>query len=363
MDLCDEVIKVFAKEPALLKLRSPIKIFGNTHGQLGDLMKIFEHFGAPCDIMYKGDIDGFGYLFLGDYVDFGKFNIELVCLLFALKLKYPDQIYMLRGHHEDRKVNRIFGFAEECVSKMGDDLEDIENSVFHKINNVFDHLPLAAVVEDQIFCVHGGIGQTLRRIEEILNLEKPIDINHDPASNNDKIILDLLWSDPVMNETDLQDMPNPSRDIFQKGYIIKYGIQRTRKFLAENNLRMIIRSHEPVGDGYEKIGNEIVTIFSTMDYQGRNKNASCCIIIKKNSEIIPKVIFPTSNNGGVEGANSFEKWAIFSQPDELMGSYEMLGKGGQKGLNINNVWFDDEEIKIKQRPQTPNRTRGNGKKI
>ena len=83
-------------------------------------MKLFEHFGTPCDSTNQGDIDGFTYLFLGDYIDYGKYNVEVLCLLFALKLKHPDSIFLLRGHHEDIFVNKALGFAEECVAKFKD---------------------------------------------------------------------------------------------------------------------------------------------------------------------------------------------------------------------------------------------------
>ena len=84
----------------------------------------------------------------------------------ALKVKYPDKIHMLRGNHEDRWINTMFGFADECSSRLGEDPTD-PDSVFNKINDVFDWLPLAAVIENKIVCLHGGIGSTLERIEQI----------------------------------------------------------------------------------------------------------------------------------------------------------------------------------------------------
>jgi protein phosphatase len=94
---------------------------------------------------------------LGAYVDRGRWGLEVVCLLFALKLKFPDHMYLLRSHHEDLKINKIWGFGDECVLKFGEDLND-PNSVFQKINKVFEYLPLAALVDEKILCLHGGIG-------------------------------------------------------------------------------------------------------------------------------------------------------------------------------------------------------------
>ena len=111
--LCEEVEKIVATESTLLRLRAPLKVFGDIHGQIGDLNRFFENFGAPTDdISLKGDIEAFGYLFLGDYVDRGNKSLETILLLFALKLKHPEDIHLLRGSHEDKRINRFMGFGD-----------------------------------------------------------------------------------------------------------------------------------------------------------------------------------------------------------------------------------------------------------
>ena len=112
----------------------------------------------------NGDIESYDYLFLGDYVDRGAHSLETVCLLMALKVKFPDKIHLLRGNHEDKWINNAFGFAEECSSRLGEEPADVD-SVFNKINDLFDWLPLAAVIDDRIVCLHGGIGSTLLSLD------------------------------------------------------------------------------------------------------------------------------------------------------------------------------------------------------
>lgn len=106
--------------------KPPVKIFGNIHGDYHDLMRFFDIWKAPCE---SGDIAGFDYLFLGNYVDRGPQSLEVLCLLLALKLKYPKQIFLLRGNHEDRKVNRYLGFGQECAKRLGENIDD-PGSVF-----------------------------------------------------------------------------------------------------------------------------------------------------------------------------------------------------------------------------------------
>ena len=153
-------------------------------------MRFFDHFKAPYDNLYNGDIDSYDYLFLGGYVDRGtrQHNIlkiirslETILLLFALKLKYSDQIHLLRGQHEDKKINKIFGFADECYLKFQEDIMD-PNSVYQRVNKVFEYMPLAALIEDKILCVHGGIGTTIRTIDEIELIQRPLEISHDPKT-------------------------------------------------------------------------------------------------------------------------------------------------------------------------------------
>lgn len=111
--LIDECLRVVESKPTLLRLRVPIKIFSSIHGRFNELLRFFENYGTPVDEEW-GDIEGFDYLFMGNYVDRGFNSLEVICALFALKVRYPDQIHLLRGKHDDRRMNKIFGFAEEC---------------------------------------------------------------------------------------------------------------------------------------------------------------------------------------------------------------------------------------------------------
>ena len=284
---CEEILK---QEPNVIKMRAPVKIFGSLNGQYVDLLRTFESYGEPSEHLGDGDIESFDYLFLGNYVDRGNKSIETICLLMALKVKYPDQIVMLRGHHEDPQINIHYGLAQECRTRLEEDPAD-PSSVFASLNRMFEYLPLCAVIEDKVVCLHGGISQALRSLEDLENIQKPISINHMAQTPEQQTLMDILWADPCDNERDIGFKPHSSRSIF--GNIFKFGNDRVQKFLSDNRMGLLIRSHECVMEGFERNGqNEMITVFSATDYCGKYKNAAAILIVKRNLEIVPKIIYP-----------------------------------------------------------------------
>lgn len=146
IELVTECINILAVQPTVIRdIKPPVKVFGSLHGNYSDMMRFFDIWKAPNE---TGDIHGFDYVFLGNYVDRGAYSLETICLLMALKLKYPKQIFLLRGNHEDRNVNKHLGFGEECAKRLEEDI-NAPTSVFAKINEMFDYLPLVAIISDK----------------------------------------------------------------------------------------------------------------------------------------------------------------------------------------------------------------------
>jgi hypothetical protein len=189
-DLCDSAERIFASEPTVLQLKAPIKIFGDLHGQFGDLMRLFDEYGSPST---AGDISYIDYLFLGDYVDRGQHSLETISLLLALKVEYQHNVHLIRGNHEAADINALFGFRIECIERMG---ERDGIWVWHRINRLFNWLPLAASIEKKIICMHGGIGRSINHVEQIENIQRPITMEAGSI-----VLMDLLWSDPTENDS------------------------------------------------------------------------------------------------------------------------------------------------------------------
>lgn len=155
--LCQTSRSKFMSQPMFLELEPPIKIVGDIHGQYYDLLRLFEYGGYPPDA---------NYLFLGDYVDRGKQSIESICLLLAYKIKYTENFFILRGNHECASINRIYGFYDECKRRYSPRL-------WKRFTDCFNCLPVAAIVADKIFCMHGGLSPELKSFDQIKKLARP----------------------------------------------------------------------------------------------------------------------------------------------------------------------------------------------
>ncbi|CDO64613.1 serine/threonine protein phosphatase, putative [Plasmodium reichenowi] len=341
--LCDEVAKLFKMENSLENVTLPCKVFGDVHGNLYDLLDFFNLYNWPMHnnknlLLTETDLRKFEYIhndkdihidknkdmqyndndikyvFLGNLINRGNYSLEVICLLFSLKILFPKHIYLLRGNHEDRLFNYIYGFYKDIEIKMKTNMEYMgiinyqeqvisahSYELFNRINDVFEFFPLCVLLDKNILCIHGGIGDSVMTISDYQHIHKPILIpqNVDRYSNNKsehvkKIIIDTLWSDPINynDELDLQLLKNSSTyDIIpsRRGNItFKFGKHRLNDFLKNNQLKLIIRGHECVQEGYKySYKRKLLTLFSAKNYCNKyNNNASNAFIVRKNKNII-----------------------------------------------------------------------------
>lgn len=243
--LCQLSREKFLAEPMLVELEAPCNIVGDIHGQYNDLMRHFEKGGYPPKS---------NYLFLGDYVDRGKQSLETICLLLAYKLKYPNNLFLLRGNHECASINRIYGFYDECKRRYNIKL-------WKTFTDCFNCLPLAALVEGTILCMHGGLSPDLSDVDQLRRIERPLDIP------DHGLMCDLLWADP---DEDITGWGENDR-----GVSYTFGADVVRHFLKKNDLSLIVRAHQVVEDGYQFFAKrKLVTLFSAPNYCGEFDNAA-----------------------------------------------------------------------------------------
>ncbi|XP_028756764.1 serine/threonine-protein phosphatase BSL3 [Neltuma alba] len=276
-DLCDSAERIFSSEPTVLQLKAPIKIFGDLHGQFGDLMRLFDEYGSPST---AGDIAYIDYLFLGDYVDRGQHSLETIALLLALKVECPNNVHLIRGNHEAADINALFGFRIECIERMG---ERDGIWAWHRINRLFNWLPLAALIEKKIICMHGGIGRSINHVEQIESLQRPITMEAGSI-----VLMDLLWSDPTENDSVEGLRPNA-----RGPGLVTFGPDRVMEFCNNNDLQLIVRAHECVMDGFERFAQgHLITLFSATNYCGTANNAGAILVLGRDLVVVPKLIHP-----------------------------------------------------------------------
>lgn len=257
--------EVIQSQPVFLELGSPINVLGDIHGQYTDLLRLFDYGGYP---------PSHNYLFLGDYVDRGKQSIEVICLLMAYKIRYPLNFFILRGNHEAEKINRQYGFYDECKKRYSIRL-------WKKFIDLFNWLPIAALIDDKIFCVHGGLSPDLNKIEQLYEIKRPTDI---PDSG---LLCDLLWSDPSDKPDTWMESDRDVSFLFSKKVI--------KQFLDTNSLDLICRAHQVMEDGYEFFGDRtLITVFSAPDYMGEFDNCAAMMIVDENLKCSFKVLKPLS---------------------------------------------------------------------
>ena len=246
--LCQKAREILIDESNVQCLKAPVTICGDIHGQFYDLMELFK-VGGECPER--------NYLFLGDFVDRGYYSVETFLLLLALKVRYPDRITLIRGNHESRTITQVYGFYDECLRKYG------SVNVWRYCTEIFDYLSLSAIINDNIFCVHGGLSPNIATIDQIRELDRKREVPHEGP------MCDLMWSDP-------EEISGWGLSPRGAGY--QFGQDVVEKFNVQNNLRLIARAHQLVMEGHkEMFNNSLVTIWSAPNYIYRCGNVAAIL--------------------------------------------------------------------------------------
>uniref|UniRef100_A0A0M3I154 Serine/threonine-protein phosphatase n=1 Tax=Ascaris lumbricoides TaxID=6252 RepID=A0A0M3I154_ASCLU len=299
-ELCLRCRELFLSESALLLINPPIYILGDLHGQFTDLVTMLSKLGMPPRCRY---------LFLGDYVDRGNWSLETVSLLMAYKLRYPQQIFMLRGNHETRAVNRVYGFFEECTKRFP---ERGEGTILWTLyQHVFNCLPLAAVVGERIFAAHGGISEDLKCWRQFSRIRRPTDVT------DIGLINDLIWSDPCDACERYAESPRGVSQVFGKVAI--------DEFEDALNVDLIVRAHQVVMDGYEFFHNKrCLTIFSAPCYCGEMNNIAGILFV--NAKLECSIFTYRSPNRAPEDDENQGNESLNKQTDGEVGKQESESK-------------------------------------
>ena len=235
--LTENVTEIFVQESNVLRISAPVTICGDIHGQFYDLKELFKVGGMCPDTQY---------LFMGDFVDRGFHSVETLLLLLALKVRHPDRIFLIRGNHESRQITQVYGFYDECLRKYG------SVNVWRFCCDVFDYMSLSAIIDDRVFCVHGGLSPSITTLDQIKLIDRNEEVPHAGP------MCDLLWSDP-------EDIRGWGLSPRGAGYL--FGGDVVDMFVHANNLSLIARAHQLVMEGYKSMfDGKVVTVWSAPNY-------------------------------------------------------------------------------------------------
>mmetsp|Transcript_54618 Transcript_54618/g.130331 ORF Transcript_54618/g.130331 Transcript_54618/m.130331 type:complete len:307 (+) Transcript_54618:87-1007(+) len=246
--VCTKARDILVEESNVQKVDAPVTICGDIHGQFYDLVELFK---------VGGDCPNTNYLFMGDFVDRGFYSVETFLLLLALKVRYPDRITLIRGNHESRQITQVYGFYDECLRKYG------SVNVWRYCTEIFDYLSLAALIEEKVFCVHGGLSPSVHTLDDIRNIDRKLEVPHDGA------MCDLMWSDP-------EDVEGWGLSPRGAGYL--FGGDIVKQFNHNNDIDLIARAHQLVMEGYKwMFSDALVTVWSAPNYCYRCGNVAAIL--------------------------------------------------------------------------------------
>ncbi|XP_024383054.1 serine/threonine-protein phosphatase PP-X isozyme 2 isoform X1 [Physcomitrium patens] len=251
--LCLKAMEILVEESNVQRVDAPVTICGDIHGQFYDLKELFK---------VGGDCPKTNYLFLGDFVDRGFYSVETFLLLLALKVRYPDRITLIRGNHESRQITQVYGFYDECLRKYG------SINVWRYCTDIFDYLSLSALIDNRIFCVHGGLSPSITTVDQIRTIDRKQEVPHDGA------MCDLLWSDP-------EEIEGWGLSPRGAGYLFGGNVATT--FNHTNKIDNICRAHQLVMEGYKwMFNNQVVTVWSAPNYCYRCGNVAAILELDEN---------------------------------------------------------------------------------
>ncbi|EAN91525.1 putative serine/threonine-protein phosphatase PP1 [Trypanosoma cruzi] len=254
---------VLMSQPMMVRLEAPVNVCGDIHGQINDLVEIFRAGGMPPTSRY---------LFLGDYVDRGKYGTEVISVLLGLKVLHPDKMYVLRGNHESESICRIYGFFDEVKRRFSVKL-------FKEFTDVFNCLPIAALIEEIALCMHGGLSPELRNLNQINQIRRPLVV---PDAG---LACDILWSDPEENSCGWMQS--------QRGVSYTFGEDVVRRACENLKIDVVLRAHQVVDNGYAFFAERrLVTIFSASNYCGEFTNSGAMLMMDENCKCSFQVFKP-----------------------------------------------------------------------
>ena len=280
-EILEKVKVIFEKENRLLEfeISKPdveVYVLGDIHGNLQTLMKLIEIINDNKPKLV---------ISLGDIVDRGSKQLECLIIILAFKILNPKSFYILRGNHETLEMNQAYGFFHDFLRKFKD------YNKFNEILAVYNVLPICAIINNSVLCLHGGIPEDIDILKKLRGL-KLEDIDKTVLQSINDGIFQIMWNDP---KSGLRSDPKSGLKGFKESFrgpgIKIFGEEVFDKFMKANNIKYLIRAHECFPEGYRWFfNNRLLSIFSAANYRGQLSPNPASYAIIKNNDVFPKTL-------------------------------------------------------------------------
>lgn len=310
--IIEKVIPILQNQPSVLNFNiedeNKIHVIGDIHGNLESLIAIFRQFGSP---------ETAKYLFLGDYVDRGRNSSEVMIILYAYKILYPNNIFLMRGNHEFVNMTDHYGFKEECYKRIkiviNGKIKSAGPFFYSQIVKTFEYLSILAIINGETLCVHGGISALIKNRDELMKIKKVgSDFTMESSAQ-----AELLWNDPNNDISSYEASP--------RGIGCTFGEYALETFLKNMQLKRVIRAHQNEFNGFNwPFGEDggILTVFSSVDYCGTFNEGAVAVV---------------SGNGEIETQHIIIKKLVFPPPEIVKNNFVFLDDIRSPSLNIDNI--------------------------
>ncbi|CAM43972.1 putative serine/threonine protein phosphatase 2B catalytic subunit A2 [Leishmania braziliensis MHOM/BR/75/M2904] len=328
-EIAQQAALVLRTEPNVLSIGDTVVVVGDIQGQYYDLVEIF----AAC-----GSLGVTKYLFLGNYIGNGGFNLECLLFLLAAKVAHPQSLFLIRGSNESKFMADVLQLGKECQLKYS-------SALLPQLLSAFNCLPLAAIVRKKFFCVHSGLSPDVSHVDDIALIHR---FRHIPTRG---AMCDMVWSEPDWDTGN--QLYNNAEESSGETYIPRLGLFETRalfipnkqrglsyvfnfacakRFVSANNLLCIIRAHEVQELGFKLYRPHpnhlfpcIISIFSAPNYCSSFGNKGSVLVVSQET-ICFKQFEPSPHPCVLQGRNAFS-WSLPFLESNLMSIFLTLLSG------------------------------------
>ncbi|CAI5444905.1 unnamed protein product [Caenorhabditis angaria] len=245
--------------PEISTTQKPTIVFGPIFGEGDSLVTLMSQAGMPPDV---------NYVMLGCYTGKGFAPLECICLLLSMKMLYPTNMYLLKGHHEESLSLEMLKLGN-WLQLRGIALNTPEHQqIIDEMKKSCSAFSPAAFLDSRILCMAGGPGPLLRKkngLKKLMKMQRKLKY----SVKEKNLLMESSWSVMILNEAqkEMHGMPY-------------FTPEQASEFCQSNNLHCLIRGRQLVDQGFLNKPKDVITIISAVAYLDNFRNFAAVLKIQ-----------------------------------------------------------------------------------